>query len=84
MGKNKAGAVNAALQSIRILALHDPKLAELYRNFVEKQKTRIEEANERLAKLGPAGLVRQINQDTHNAATNAKQALEAAYWREAS
>lgn len=30
MGKNKAGAVNAALEAVRILALSDPELAGHY------------------------------------------------------
>ncbi|MCL2280423.1 5-(carboxyamino)imidazole ribonucleotide mutase [Candidatus Saccharibacteria bacterium] len=83
MGKNKAAAVNAALMSIRILALNDPELAELYKNFVKKQESRIAQDNESLAQAGPADLVRRIRQSEYNVAEGVRRGLETTYSSEA-
>lgn len=52
MGKNEAAAANAAYESVRILALSDPELAEMYDEFMQKQAAEVEEKDTLLRKLG--------------------------------
>lgn len=54
MGKNEAGAANAALEAARILALNDDELAEQYDEYVAKMKREVKEKDERLQHLGAA------------------------------
>jgi len=54
MGKNKAGAVNAALEAVRILALSDPELAKNYAEWINSQSAAVEFKDEELNRLGAA------------------------------
>lgn len=51
----EAGAKNAALLAVQIIARHDQKLAAAYRKFKADQATKVEARNRALqSKLGPA------------------------------
>lgn len=60
MGKNKAGAVNAALEAVRILALSDPELAEKYEAWIRAQAETVAIKDERLSVLGANAYLQQM------------------------
>lgn len=59
MGKNQAGAVNAGLEAVRILALGDPTLGEAYDEFVAGMVIKNEAKDTRMRDLGGAEYLRQ-------------------------
>ena len=52
MGKNQAGAANAGLEAVRILALSDPILAAQYDIWAAKQREAVERKDELLDAVG--------------------------------
>lgn len=60
MGKNKAGAVNAALEAVRILALSYPELAEKYEAWIKAQAATVAIKDERLNALGADAYLQQM------------------------
>lgn len=52
MGKNKPGAVNAALDAVRILALSNPELASRYEEWMQQQATEVAAKDARLQEIG--------------------------------
>lgn len=53
MGKGKAAAANAGLESVRILALQNEELGEAYDEYVENLAAEIEAKDRALDELGP-------------------------------
>jgi phosphoribosylaminoimidazole carboxylase PurE protein len=60
MGKNKAGAVNAALEAVRILALSNPELAEKYEAWMREQAEAVGAKGILLRKLGADAYLAQM------------------------
>lgn len=52
MGKNKAAAVNAGLEAVRILALGDPELADAYDEYMITMAATVGEKDARMQQLG--------------------------------
>jgi 5-(carboxyamino)imidazole ribonucleotide mutase len=53
MGKGIAGAVNAGLEAIRILALVDQDLSQAYQDYVQTMAHEVELIDRRLSDIGP-------------------------------
>lgn len=54
------GAKNAALLAIRILALHDVRLAQAYVAFVKSQINDVVQADDKLQQLGPSKYLESV------------------------
>ena len=61
MGKNQAGAANAGLEAVRILALSDPELAANYDKWMESQRRSVEVKDELIAEIGSEEYLRRYN-----------------------
>ena len=53
MGENEAGAKNAGIEAVRILADSDPHLAERYQNYINDMARKVMNASVQLLDLGP-------------------------------
>jgi phosphoribosylaminoimidazole carboxylase PurE protein len=64
MGKGEAGAENAALEAVRILALSDPSLAEDYDDYVISLRKEVQRKDAKLFEMGPQAYLASLKNIT--------------------